>query len=62
MSKIVPANTLPIYERAVARYPHLIFVKDAKNFCQQLCRLEAVQSITAAEYWRIAAVAEGGEW
>lgn len=62
MEKKTSASNLPIFERAVERFPHLIAVKDAKTFCQNLCRLEAVQSITPDEYWCIARVAEGGPW
>lgn len=56
------ANQLPVYERAIARYPHLATIKDAKTFCRQLCYLAAVPNITIQESVRIAAVAEGGEW
>ena len=62
MKKVTPANTLPVYDRAVARFPHLCTIPDAKTFCQQLCRFVALPTITAAEYMQIAAVANGGEW
>lgn len=60
--KTTNAKSLPIYERAVAHFPHLTTVKDAKHFCRQLCLLAAVPTITPTEYYRIAAVAEGSEW
>lgn len=60
--KTLNASDLPIYERAIARFPHLSTTMYAKTFCRQLCRLAAIPTINAAEYWRIAAVAEGGEW
>lgn len=53
------AKDLAVYERAIARYPHLSVVEDAKLFCRQLCRLAAVPSIKAREYWEIAAIANG---
>lgn len=62
MYKPTAARSLPIYDRAIARYPHLASVVDAKAFCQALCRLEAVETITIREYMRIAAVAEGSKW
>lgn len=58
----IKSSALPIFDRAISRYPHLSTVSDAKTFCQSLCRLEAVQSITPSEYWRIARVANGGAW
>lgn len=60
--KITNASALPIYDRAVARYPHLSTIKDAKTLCQNLCRLAAVATISPVEYWRIADVANGGKW
>jgi hypothetical protein len=55
------ASALPIYDRAIKRYPHLSKIKYAKAFCNALCELEAVQAITAKEYWDIAHFAEFGE-
>ena len=49
------STDLPIYDRAVARYPFLSAVQDAKLFCQTLCRLAAVPSVTPMEYFYIAA-------
>lgn len=60
--KITKAKDLPIYSRAIARYPHLAEVMDAKTFCINLCRLAAVETITPVEYWAIGAVANGMEW
>ena len=57
-----PATDLPIYERAVKRYPHLQHVKDEMHFCQQLCRLAAVDGISVKEYFKIATVANGCMW
>jgi DNA-binding XRE family transcriptional regulator len=45
------STDLPIYDRAVARYPFLSAVQDAKLFCQTLCRLAAVPSVTPMEYF-----------
>lgn len=56
------STDLPIYDRAVARYPFLSSVQDAKLFCQTLCRLAAVPAVTPMEYFHIANVASGGEW
>lgn len=56
------AKALPIYDRAITRFPHLRFVPDAKTFCQNLCRLVAIPTITPAEYMKIATVANGGKW
>ena len=61
-TKTTLANTLPIYDRAISHYPHLATIKDAKAFCQQLCYLAAIPTITVQEYWRIAEVAQGGGW
>lgn len=47
-----------IYDRAIAHYPHLATIKDERTLCRQLCRLATVPTITAAEYWQIAAIAE----
>lgn len=57
-----PANLLPVYERAIKHYPQLATIKDAKTFCRELCYLAAIPTITAQEYMRVAAVAEGGKW
>lgn len=62
MAKIKLAKDLPIYERAIARYPHLASLQDAKMFCWFLCDLEAVETITPKEYWSIGAVANDGDW
>ena len=56
------AKTLPIYWRAVKRYPHLAKVQDAMHFCQQLCNLAALDTITTWEYWCAGAVANGAPW
>ncbi len=58
----VPATDLPIYERAVKRFPHLAHIRDAKHFCAALGRLAAVEEITAQEYYKIAMVASGYMW
>ena len=55
------STDLPIYDRAVARYPFLSSVQDAKLFCQTLCRLAAVPSVTPMEYFYVANVAGGGD-
>lgn len=57
-----PADALPVYERAIAAYPHLRWIPDAQNFCRQLTRLVALPTITAAEYTAIAATANGTPW
>lgn len=59
--KIEKAAVLPIYERAIERYPHLSNILYAKAFCDALCKLEAVPTITVKEYWDIAHFAEYGE-
>lgn len=56
---MVPANQLPIYERAIKRYPHLASIRDAMHFCQQLCRLAAVEGVSLREYNEIAKIANG---
>lgn len=61
-SSFIPANSLPIYDRAVARYPHLSGITDAKTFCRQLSYLAAVDTISVHEYTSIAKVAEGEPW
>lgn len=62
MKHATPASTLPVYDRAIAQYPHLRTIPDAKTFCRQLCRFVALPTITVAEYTQIAIVANGGEW
>ena len=59
--KIANASALPIYNRAVARYPHLAGLLYAKAFCDALCKLEAVPTITVKECWDVAHFAECGE-
>ena len=59
---LMVSTDLPIYDRAVARYPFLSSMQDAKLFCQTLCRLAAVPSVTPMEYFYVANVAGGGEW
>lgn len=56
------SSDLPIFDRVIAKYPFLSSVQDAKLFCQTLCRLSAVSSITPIEYYYIANVANGCEW
>ena len=56
------AKELPIYDRAIAHYPHLSHVKTARSFCFALCNLAAVPTISQIEYWDVARVANGGEW
>lgn len=55
-------SELPIYERAVARYPHLANLQNAKVFCDILCRLAMVPGISMLEYRKIAEVASGRKW
>lgn len=62
MKKIMEAKELPIYDRAIAHYPHLSHVKTARPFCFALCQLAATPTISPLEYWAIARVANGGEW
>ena len=59
--KITIAAALPIYDRAIAKYPHLSSILYAKAFCKALCKMAAVPTITATEYWRVAHFAEFGE-
>ena len=56
------ANELPIYDRAIKAYPHLAEIKTKRAFCFALCHLAAVKEIKAAEYYKVARVASGGEW
>ena len=58
-NKMMKATELAIYERAIARYPHLATIKPAKAFCKVLCSLEAVDTISIQEYWEIGKIAEG---
>lgn len=58
----VPAKELPIYDRAVTRYPHLVYVRDAMHFCQQLLNLAAVPGVPIRDYVKIGAVANGEMW
>ena len=62
MSYITPASMLPIYDRAIERYPELINIKYARPFCFQLTIRAAVPTITPKEYWQITRVANGEEW
>jgi len=62
MRKPRPASSLPVYERAVARFPHLASLADSRAFCRQLLLLEAVPGILPVEYWRIARMTETGKW
>lgn len=57
-----PAASLPIYDRAVKRFPHLAHVKDAMHFCQQLLNLTAVPGVPIRDYVKIGAVANGEMW
>lgn len=59
---ILQAKELPIYERAIAYYPHLASIKLARAFCFNLGILAAVPGISPMEYTSIARVANGGEW
>lgn len=58
----IPACQLPIYDRAVARYPQLAHTTDAYHFCKSLSYLAAVPDITVKEYFKIATVAAGKMW
>ena len=58
----IPASALPIYDRAVKRFPHLVHVKDAFHFCQLLCILAAVPGVSIRDYFKIAKVAHGETW
>ena len=40
-----PAKDLPIYDKAIARFPHLAYAPDAKTFCLNLSRLDMVPGI-----------------
>nr|DAH19066.1 MAG TPA: hypothetical protein [Caudoviricetes sp.] len=58
-----PAKDLPIYDKAVARYPHLAYAPDAKTFCLNLsCCLAMVPGIKFSDYFKIGAVANGCNW
>ena len=59
---IMRAKELPIYERAIAYYPHLASIKFARAFSFNLGNLAAVPGISMMEYTSIARVANGGEW
>lgn len=59
---IMQAKELPIYERAIAHYPHLATIKPARPFCLNLGLLAAVPTISPLEYSGIARVANGGEF
>ena len=39
------AKDLPIYDKAIARFPHLAYAPDAKMFCLNLSRLAMVPGI-----------------
>lgn len=54
---LLPATELTIYSRAIERYPHLADLCNAKSFCKSLVLLAAVPTITPAEYWEIASIA-----
>ncbi len=56
------SKELPIFDRVIAQYPFLASMQDAKLFCQTLCRLSSVSSITPVEYYYVACVACGGQW
>ena len=57
------AKDLPIYDKAVARYPHLAYAPDAKTFCLNLsCCLAMVPGIKFSDYFKIGAVANGCNW
>lgn len=58
----IPATALPVYDRAIARYPHLKHIPDAMNFCRQLSRLAAVDTISVSEYCFIGFIANGEPW
>lgn len=57
-----PAKDLPIYDKAVACYPHLAHAGNAKTFCLNLSRLAAVPGIKPYDYLKIGAVANGCNW
>jgi hypothetical protein len=48
-----------IVQRYVAAYPHLRFIRSARVFAQNALRLAAVDGVSAADLWRLAAVANG---
>ncbi len=58
----IAASSLPIYDAAVERYPHLKSIQDAMHFCTALCSLAAVNEIKVREYDAIARVANGELW
>ena len=60
--KIMMAKELPIYDRAIAHYPHLATIKPARAFCFNLGLLAGVPTISIYEYEGIARVANGGEF
>lgn len=60
--KVTSPVELPIYERVVARYPHLAHTSDPRQFCEVLLRLAAPETVTCAELFCAASVANGGEW
>ena len=61
-NKLMRAKDLPIYDKTIARYPHLAHVIYARPFCFALCQLAMIPSDTIAECEAIARVACGGEW
>ena len=40
-----PAKDLSIYDKAIARFPHLAYAPDAKMFCLNISRLAMVPGI-----------------
>ena len=58
----IPSCSLPIFRRAISKYEHLWYIRDAMHFCRALCQLAAVDTITPAEYAAAAKVAEGEIW
>lgn len=55
------AKELPVYERVIAVHPHLAGIKMARPFCNALCMLAALDTISIAEYWEIGRIAAGRE-
>jgi hypothetical protein len=51
-----------VHDAICKRYPHLAGIRYGnwqKAFAVEACSLEAVEGVTAIEYWRLAEVANG---